>query len=133
MSRAALTVIKPDKDAAPAASAKCSKPEEADDYHAVVARLNKTWRVIVCSAGIQWVLQRRAGERHGRARWEGRSFCRTSHALNRLSRMRAGAIDPTAATILAGLPERIGNIKSSEDPATATSGVAAHLCETPPG
>ena len=81
--------------------------EEADDYHAVVARLNEGWRVVICAGGIQWVLQKRAGERHGRARWEGRSFCRTSEALNRLSRKCAGVIEPTAAAILASLPERI--------------------------
>lgn len=81
--------------------------EEADEYHAVVVHLNNRWRVIVCSAGIQWVLQRRAGERHGRARWEGRGYCRTSKALNRLSRRRAGAIDPTAIDILDSLPVRI--------------------------
>jgi hypothetical protein len=84
-----------------------SQAEEADDYHAVVARLNGTWRIIVCSAANQWVLQRRRGKRCGRARWEGRSFCRTSEALNRLSRTHAGVIDPTAAAILAALPDRI--------------------------
>jgi hypothetical protein len=84
-----------------------SRSEEADDYHAVVARLNEGWRTIICPAGIQWILQRRTGERHGRARWEGRSFCRTSEALNRLSRKHAGAIDPTAAAVLAALPDWI--------------------------
>jgi hypothetical protein len=81
--------------------------EEADDYDNIVVKLNDNWRVIVCAASIQWVLQRRTGERHGRARWEGRSFCRTSEALNRLSRRHAGVIDPTAAAILAGLPNLI--------------------------
>jgi hypothetical protein len=84
-----------------------SRSEEADDYHAVVARLNDSWRVIVCAAGIQWILQRRRGERRGTARWESRCFCRTSEALNRLSRGRAGAIDPSADATLASLPERI--------------------------
>ena len=87
--------------------AKCSRSEEADNYHPVVAQLNDRWRVIVCSAGMQWVLQRRTGERHGKARWEGRSFCRTGEALNRLSHTHASAIDPIAAAVLASLPERI--------------------------
>jgi hypothetical protein len=86
-----------------------STSEEADDYHSVVVDLNDNWRVILCAAGIQWVLQRRTGERHGRARWEGRSYCRTGEALKRLSRRHAGAIDPAAADILASLPERIDN------------------------
>jgi hypothetical protein len=81
--------------------------EEASDYHAIVAQLNDTWRVIVCRSGIQFILQHRRGERRGRARWENRSFCRTSEALNRLSRKHAGAIDPTAAAVLAALPDWI--------------------------
>jgi len=88
-----------------------SRSEEADDYTALVARLNDRWRVIVCAAGIQWILQRRRGERRGTARSEGRSYCRTSEALKRLSRRHAGAIDPTvAAILLASLPERIENV-----------------------
>jgi hypothetical protein len=81
--------------------------EEADDYHAVEARLNDEWRVIVCRSGIQWILQHRAGQRHGTARWVGRSYCRTSEALNRLSHKHAGTLRPDAAAILAALPARI--------------------------
>ena len=84
-----------------------SASEEADNHRAIVARLNDNWRVIVCAAGIQWILQRRSGKRHGRARWEGRSFCRTREALIRVSREHAGAVDPAAAAILAALQERI--------------------------
>lgn len=90
--------------AAATASAPNITSEEADDYHAVVAQLSDEWRVIVCRAGIQWILQHRAGERHGRARWTGRSYCRTSEALNRLSRKHAGNLRPDAAAILAALP-----------------------------
>jgi hypothetical protein len=97
--------------------AKCSKSEEADDYHAVVAHLNDEWRVIICAAAIQWILQRRAGERHGTARWEGRSYCRTREALNRLSRKHAGAVDPNAAAILASLPETIATHQDRSRPA----------------
>jgi hypothetical protein len=81
--------------------------EEAENYHAVVAQLSDEWRVIVCRAGIQWILQHRAGQRHGTARWVGRSYCRTSEALNRLSRKHAGNLRPAAAAILAALPARI--------------------------
>jgi hypothetical protein len=42
-----------------------SQSEEADDYRAIVVRLNERWRVIACSAGIQWILQRAVGKRHG--------------------------------------------------------------------
>jgi len=33
-----------------------SKDEGADSYAAIVARLNENWRIIVCAAGIQWIL-----------------------------------------------------------------------------
>jgi hypothetical protein len=89
------------------ATVRSVRSEESDDYYAVVARLNDDWRVIVCRAAIQWILQHRAGQRHGTARWVGRSYCRTSEALNRLSHKHAGTLRPAAAAILAALPERI--------------------------
>jgi hypothetical protein len=82
--------------------------EEADDYHAIVARLNDHWRVIVCAAGLQWILQRGyLAKNHGGMRWRSRSFCRTSEALIRVSREHAGDLRPAAAAILAAMPERI--------------------------
>jgi hypothetical protein len=84
-----------------------TRSEESDDYP-VVARLNAEWRIIVCAAGLQWILQR--GYRvknHGDMRWRSRSFCRTSEALIRVSHLHAGAVDAAAAAILAALPERI--------------------------
>jgi hypothetical protein len=41
-----------------------SKDEGADSYAAIVARLNENWRIIVCTAGVQWILQCR-GEKYG--------------------------------------------------------------------
>ena len=58
--------------------------EESDNYPNVVARLGGDWRVIVCRDGIQWIVQRRTGKRHGRARWEARSYCRSREGLIRL-------------------------------------------------
>ena len=65
-------------------SAKISR-EEAEDYRAVVTVLNRRWRVIECRDGIQWILQRRAGLRHGQPRWDGRCYCRTREGLMRVS------------------------------------------------
>ena len=81
--------------------------ESADDYHRAIVVLNDRWRVIECRNGIQWILQRQAGERHGRPRWDGGSYCRTKEALIRICRATAGAIDSAAAGVLASLPERI--------------------------
>jgi hypothetical protein len=84
-----------------------TRSEESDD-HPVVARLNAEWRIIVCAAGLQWILQRGyRAKNHGDMRWRSRGFCRTSEALIRVSRLHAGAVDQAASAILAALPERI--------------------------
>jgi hypothetical protein len=70
--------------------------ETHDDYPDVVTVLDggKT-RVIVCYAGIQWIVQHKRGDQ-----WHSRSFCRTKEAL-----LRCCGQDPHPA--LAGLPDRI--------------------------
>ena len=89
--------------------------EEADGYHAIVARLNAGWRVIVCKAGTQWILQHRKSPKKAPADdWRGRSYCRTSEALIRCSFEHAGVIDLAAADILAALPERIDHINITD-------------------
>ncbi|WP_338827170.1 hypothetical protein [Bradyrhizobium sp. 27S5] len=85
-----------------------SRAETADDYCGFVVRLNADWRIVECRDRIQWILQRRGSPKKSRRNdWRGRSYCRTSEALIRCTREYAGAIDPTAAVILAALPARI--------------------------
>ncbi len=60
--------------------------ESADEYSGIVARLSASHRVITCKDQIQWILQHRDGERHGRARWTGVGYCLTREALLRLCR-----------------------------------------------
>lgn len=88
-------------------SAAPSHRESDDAYAGVVAVLNDRWRVIVCRDNLQWILQRRDGERRGGTRWAGRSYCRTRHALIRVCREHAGEIHAVALTILQTLPERL--------------------------
>ena len=104
-----------------------SKDEGADSYAAIVARLNENWRIIVCGAGIQWILQCR-GEKYGGVRWRHRSFCRTSEALRRVVREHAGKIDPAAAAIFAGLPDGSrSSCRSGPDATSATSSCCDRL------
>jgi hypothetical protein len=78
--------------------------ESADNYQNVVLFLNDRWRVIECSAGIQWIVQYRASaETYSRSHWTGRSFCRTREALIRSCISLSGT-----AHGLEMLPERIG-------------------------
>ena len=82
--------------------------ESADEYSGIIARLSASHRVIICKDRTQWNLQRRDGERHGRARWAGVGYFLTREALVRASRALCARIDPAALAALAALPEHIG-------------------------
>ena len=81
--------------------------ETAADYPDIVARLFDKWRVILCPAGLQWIVQRRDGERAGGTRWAGVGYRQTREALLRLCRGLDSPVDPSALLILAALPEHI--------------------------
>ena len=82
--------------------------ESADEYSGIVARLSTNHRVIICKDQTQWILQRRDGERHGRARWAGVGHFLTREALLRASRVLCTRIDPAVLAALAALPEYFG-------------------------
>jgi hypothetical protein len=81
------------------APARASLMENADAYHQVIARLNKSWRVIVCREDLQWILQRWRAPL-----WRNRSFCMTTAALRREAQKHGGDIDPAAWETLLALP-----------------------------
>ena len=84
------------------------KPREAaDDYPNIVARLSDKWRVILCPAGTQWIVQRRDGERAGGARWASVGYCQTREALLRLCRASCGPVSPSIREVLGSLPDHI--------------------------
>jgi hypothetical protein len=84
-----------------------NRNESSDSYSNVVAFLNGKWRVIECRDRIQWILQSRDSLKATVGVWRGRSYCRTKEALLRVCATHAGKIDPTAAAILAALPDWI--------------------------
>ena len=84
-----------------------SHRESDDDYGRVVARLDDGGRVIVCRDDLQWILQRRDGERAGGARWAGVGYCLTRKALMRLCRASSARIAPSEWAALVALPEYI--------------------------
>jgi len=79
--------------------------ETADGYIGIVARLGTRHRVITCKDNIQWILQRRDGERYGRARWAGIGYFLTRESLIEASRALRARIDPVDLAALAALPE----------------------------
>lgn len=82
-----------------------SHRERDEHYRAVVAVLNPRWHVIECCGGIQWILQRRDGERAGGPRWTGVSYFRTRGALVRTCRQKCEQCDRYAIATLEALPE----------------------------
>jgi len=83
--------------------------ETADDYPHIVARLSDKWRVILCPAGIQWILQKRDTGNAPSTGWRGVSYCVTREALVRLCGGLESPVDPSALLILAALPEHISD------------------------
>lgn len=81
-----------------------SHRERDDDYRDVVCILSDRWRVIVCRDGLQWIIQRRDGERFGQTRWTGIHYCTSREALIRLSRALQPQAEAGAHERLAALP-----------------------------
>ena len=74
-----------------------SHQESAYNYHSVIVRSAK-FRVIICKNNWQWIIQQRAGFRHGGPRWDGLSYCRSRKTLLKLwrglNRLDGGASVP---------------------------------------
>jgi hypothetical protein len=118
-----------------------NRNESSDSYGDVVAVLNRSWRVIRCRDGIQWILQSLDSATAAKGVWRGRSYCRTKDALLRVCTAHASELDPTAAAVLASLPERIETLPPAEARLTenhwatsnATSGKLEALEDTSSG
>jgi hypothetical protein len=82
--------------------------EESDTYPTIVCRLNDRWRVIACRSQIQWILQRRGGDR-----WNDQYYFRTREGLMLFVREYAGEIHGDALVTLLRLPERFPEGASS--------------------
>ncbi len=63
--------------------------------------------VILCPAGIQWILQKRDAGNAPSTGWRGVSYCVTREALVRLSGGLDSPVDPSALLILASRPQHI--------------------------
>ena len=83
-----------------------ARNEGADDYPAVLARIDAQTRVVACAAGIQWVVQRSVKRARGRE-WRGVSFCRTKGALLRCVREYVPGVHPVLQTLPDHFPEEM--------------------------
>jgi hypothetical protein len=102
-----------------------NRNESAQSYSRLVAVLNGKWRVIECRDDIQWILQSRNTQKSlSTGVWRAHSYCRTRETLLRVCAARAGKIDPTAAAVLAALPDWI---ETPDLPAPVTHDGTAEL------
>ena len=75
-----------------------------------IVRLNDKWRIV--DDPLQWILQRRAGNRtrsdgsEDPRAWRGSAYCTTRRALLSNIRERAGDVDPAAVAFIETWPER---------------------------
>ena len=90
----------------PEAGVVTARNEGADDYPAVLARIDAQTRVVACAAGIQWVVQRSVKRARGRE-WRGVSFCRTKGALLRCVREYVPGVHPVLQTLPDHFPEEM--------------------------
>ena len=95
--------------------------EAHDDYPHVVIDFGDGWRVVECSARIQWVLQRSRILR-GKRWWRSLSFCRTKEALLRVCQHSHPVLDALPDRFLEGreTASKGGNARFREGVATPT-------------
>lgn len=74
----------------------------------VVVSLGDRWRVIEGPDADQWIVQKRAGYRHGRERWDNRGYFRAREALKAFLRALPVETGEAVLAILDGLPEQKG-------------------------
>ena len=80
--------------------------ETSDLYMNVVANPLHNLRIAVCRNGIQWLIQKRDGERHGAARWATRSYAMTKPGLIEALRRFGGLPEHDVHAIAGQLPHK---------------------------
>jgi hypothetical protein len=79
---------------------------ESDDNYCRVIVAFANYRLIDGSCGIQWVIQKRDGNRKdGALRWTGHSYTRRRETVLRLYRELCAVADPNVLGILESLPD----------------------------
>jgi hypothetical protein len=102
-----------------------SQKEQDDTYQHAVTWLSDCWRAIVCRDRIQWILQRRKGNR-----WRSRCFCLTSSALEREALRCCGDIEPAALEVIRALPEHINGSFDDNSSRAGRAGSRAAVAQT---
>lgn len=82
-----------------------SNRESDDDYSKVLATFDPNCRIIDGKCGLQWIIQKRDGQRAGRTRWTGWHYLKRRERLIDLYRQFCYVVDPNVLVVLQQLPE----------------------------
>ncbi len=74
----------------------------------VVAILGEQYRVVASSCGIQWIIEKRAGQRNGQARWDAVKYHRNRESLIASCRALGIEIEASQFAALEALPPFFG-------------------------
>ncbi|MCV0394121.1 MAG: hypothetical protein K5872_22855 [Rhizobiaceae bacterium] len=77
----------------------------------IVAQVHNRMRIIECRDGIQWIVQRRGGWRHGRERWDDIKYFRSRAGLLGFLRALQEDVEPSALETVENLPAWAGEDK----------------------
>lgn len=88
-----------------------SQREKDENYHRVVVVLNEKWRVIECSDGIQWIVQRRDKSTNTLAtpRWRSVSYPRCKEGVFAALTWLKIEVKDAAVARLVALPDWLHN------------------------
>ncbi len=86
--------------------------EISDFYVGIIIELEPRWRVIICKAGIQWILQKRSSKYLNKGVWLGESYCTARDALICVCSSRGLLSDPKARAVLELLPKHARDWKT---------------------
>lgn len=82
-----------------------SHRESDNDYAKVLANFDPNCRIIDGKCGLQWIIQKRDGQRAGRTRWTGWHYLKRRERLIELYRQFCDVVDPNVLVVLQQLPE----------------------------
>ena len=87
-----------------------SHRERDETYSRIVTQCRDNWRIIRCTRGLQWIIQKRSTGRPNRGVFIGKSFHTTRQSLIEACSRLQLLDDPKILQSLLDLPERPGDL-----------------------
>ena len=82
--------------------------ESSDLYAKVIVQSSDRWRVILCSQGLQWIIQKKESSHAGP--WRAEKYVTSRSALIRACGTLGLLSDPATEAVLSTLPEHVSQL-----------------------